>query len=491
MNISIRRPIGYSQIGRKENQEDAVWPAFPAVTAADPCIVVCDGVGGSDHGEVASQNASRVIGEYLTQVVRSGSIVGEAAVQTAVGLAYDELDGLEGPNIGRPHHVPMATTLTCVCMHAQGIATAHMGDSRIYHVRPGQGILYRSNDHSLVNALVQNGEITPEEAKTHPRRNVITRAIQSGSGSRMRAEVCQLTDILPGDYLFLCTDGVLERLTEERLVEVLSLSCSDAEKLYLLQDESLNRTNDNYTAYLVPIDAVDSPLFEEAEAGMTTGEQPLLEDDDEELIFAPLDEEPTRTESGLSVRKMIIGLAVFLLLAVTFVGGMRLGLQGLNGTSQVPLPVDTPVVQEPQPRPVVPEEHPTVERITPTPAAPAPAPATPVPATPEPVATPATPAPAPAPAPASAPATKPTTPATKPAAPVSPKKPAAPAPKPTPNPVTKPAPQPRVPVAPTPTVPVTIPPKTATPVTTPVRTVTVQQTQDIDPDPITTAGSEE
>ena len=255
MKISIRKPIGYCQIGRKDQQEDAVWPLFSEVSSNNPCIVLCDGVGGSEHGEIASQTSSKVIGEYLTKILNDNHAVSDADLHEAVNLAYDELEKID-TETSDEGIVSMATTLTCVCIHNDGIHAAHMGDSRIYHIRPGQGLLYQSADHSLVNTLLQAGEITLEEARNFPRKNVITKAIQPHGKKRFKAEVQHLTDIQSGDYIFLCCDGVLEQLTNERLVEILSMTCSDKEKLALLESESTDKTKDNYTAYLIPIDKV-------------------------------------------------------------------------------------------------------------------------------------------------------------------------------------------------------------------------------------------
>lgn len=256
MEITIRRPLGYSQIGRKDQQEDAVWPLFADVTSNNRCIVLCDGVGGSEHGEVASQTSSKVIGEYLTGIIAKSNYVCDEDVQDAVNMAYDKLEQLDTETLENGT-VSMATTLTCVCFHSEGVLAAHMGDSRIYHVRPGQGVLYESRDHSLVRTLLDAGEITEEEAKTFRRKNVITKAIQPHGTKRFRAEVKLLSDIRSGDYLFLCCDGVLEQLTVGRLFQILSMNCSDEEKLALLEAESTDKTKDNYTAYLIPIDNVE------------------------------------------------------------------------------------------------------------------------------------------------------------------------------------------------------------------------------------------
>lgn len=256
MRISIRKPLGYSQIGRKDRQEDAVWPSFGDITTENRCIVLCDGVGGSEHGEVASQTASKVIGEYLTEVIAKTNNASEQDVQDAINLAYDELERID-TEASEDGAVSMATTLTCVCLHSEGVLAVHMGDSRIYHIRPGQGVLYESRDHSLLRALLDAGELNEDEAKNFPRKNVITKALQPHGQKRFAAEVRQLTDVQSGDYLFLCCDGVLEQLTVGNLFKILSMSCSDKEKIALLEAESTGKTKDNYTAYLIPIDSVE------------------------------------------------------------------------------------------------------------------------------------------------------------------------------------------------------------------------------------------
>lgn len=292
MKITIRKPLGYSQIGRKDQQEDAVWPLFADVSTDNPCIVLCDGVGGSEHGEVASLTSSKVIGEYLTAVAKSHPVVTESDVNAAVNLAYDELEKIDTES-SEDGTISMATTLTCVCLHEEGILAAHMGDSRIYQIRPGVGLLYQSCDHSLVNALLQAGALTIEEAKTYPRKNVITKAIQPHGNKRFNAEVLQLTDVKAGDYLFLCCDGVLEQLTNERLVEILSMSCPDDEKIRLLEAESTDKTRDNYTAYLIPIDNVE-------------GESTIVQDDEVTVVIEETEIFEKKTTEERSVSELTV-----------------------------------------------------------------------------------------------------------------------------------------------------------------------------------------
>lgn len=252
--ISIRRPLTYSSIGKKSQQEDAVWPREGKSTSENRCVVLCDGVGGSDQGEVASWVASAVVGEYLTKRLKTQMSISESDIQDAINRAYDELEKIDSPRADGS--ISMATTLASVCVCDDGVYVAHIGDSRIYQVRPNHGMLYQSADHSLVNLLLEKGAITPEQVKNFPKKNVITRAIQPYGKRRYEAEVYFLDNIESGDYFFICTDGILEHLTGRRLLEILSLNISDEEKLDLLKAENAGITNDNYSAYLIPIDNI-------------------------------------------------------------------------------------------------------------------------------------------------------------------------------------------------------------------------------------------
>lgn len=336
MEITIRKPLGYSRIGRKDQQEDAVWPLFKEVSCDSPCIILCDGVGGSKHGEVASQTSSKIIGEYLTSVIRDKQVASEADVQKAVNLAYDELERIDTEHT-EDDVVSMATTLTCVCFHRDGVLAAHMGDSRIYHIRPGQGILYESRDHSLVRNLLDSGDLTEEEAKNFPRKNVITKAIQPHFGKRLSAEVKLLSDIKSGDYIFLCCDGVLEQLTVGRLFQILSMNCSDEEKLVLLEAESTDKTRDNYTAYLIAIDNVegetsptddDDVSVDEVEVEVVNDESitgatnlstaSQLKGDTPPMQMPPLSKKKSKTSLVVTIIALLVLLAVLL---VKFLNG--------------------------------------------------------------------------------------------------------------------------------------------------------------------------
>ena len=105
-----------------------------------------------------------------------------------------------------------------------------MGDSRIYHIRPDVGVLYQSRDHSLVFDLFQAGEITYEQMATFPQKNIVTRAMTPGEDNRMRSDIIHITDIQPNDYFYMCSDGMMEKMTNNELLTLFSADMDDKMK---------------------------------------------------------------------------------------------------------------------------------------------------------------------------------------------------------------------------------------------------------------------
>ena len=248
MIIKIRQPLSFSEIGRKDNQEDYLWPQPEAVTKANRVFLMCDGVGGQDSGEVASQTAATALGEYITAHPASDGIVTKAMFEEALAYGYDELDKVDTGAFRK-----MGTTMTCLVLHRGGALVAHIGDSRVYHIRPSladeqgrSGIIYQSADHSLVNDLLRAGEITEEEAADFPQKNVITRAMQPHLERRYKADILNIDDVQAGDYFFLCCDGVLEQLTNDMLGAILSdENLDDQGKIDAIKEVCDGRTRDN------------------------------------------------------------------------------------------------------------------------------------------------------------------------------------------------------------------------------------------------------
>jgi protein phosphatase len=264
MEISLRQPYSFCQLGRRGNQEDARFPDDDAPQDCKPAFIVCDGVGGQDKGEVASRTVADAIGNYMSKVDLTKPFTAQD-FQKVLNYAYTSLNK-QLETVSRE----MATTLTFVCFHKNGAFCAHMGDSRIYHVRPGVGILYQSEDHSLVNVLVHSGNLTPEEAINHPQSNVITRCmgyVEKG-GTRPTATTLQIDDIEAGDYFFLCSDGVLHKLDDTELFTILSSDTTDKEKINLIAAKSKD-SSDNNTAYLIGVESVAN---DESDSELSGGE---------------------------------------------------------------------------------------------------------------------------------------------------------------------------------------------------------------------------
>ncbi len=249
MNITIGKPCAISEIGTRLNNEDSIYPQPETVASNQRLFIVCDGVGGADKGEVASSLACDSIQSYFSTFLEGDPT--PEFIQKAIQYTEARFDDYIERN---PEAKGMATTLTLLYIGMEGVILAHIGDSRIYQFRKEE-ILYQTEDHSLVNSLIHLGEITPQEAINHPQKNVILRAIQ-GNVRPVSADVILLQDIQPGDFFFMCTDGVLETLTNERLSSIFANNrMADTIKDNIVENCN-GRTRDNFSFYIIPINQV-------------------------------------------------------------------------------------------------------------------------------------------------------------------------------------------------------------------------------------------
>ena len=257
MKLELYPPLSIHEIGQRNNQEDAIaqW---------NNCLfVLCDGMGGHEKGEVASQTVCQSLVTWFEKNVNLDDPFTDVQLCEAIEYAYQQLDQYAD---GNPRQ--MGTTLTLLYIHKQGVTAAHMGDSRIYHIRPNTGILYQSRDHSLVFDLFQTGEISYEEMASYPQKNIVTRAMIPGEDNRMRPDIIHISDILSGDYFYMCSDGMLEKISDDELVSILSSDMSDEIKHQQLIAATI-QNQDNHSAWILQVKDV---IKEEGDAQLVNEE---------------------------------------------------------------------------------------------------------------------------------------------------------------------------------------------------------------------------
>ena len=266
MKFELYAPQAIHQLGQRKNQEDSIYPVYGQATADDRFFLVCDGMGGHDKGEVASAAVCQGLSQYIADNLPQDAVLTDEMFGRALQKAFDTLDAADVAHEGK-----MGTTMTFMCLHKGGCLVAHIGDSRIYHLRPQTGqVLYRSRDHSLVQQLYELGEISYNEMGTSQRKNIILRAMQPYQEERTKATMVHITDIRPGDYFYLCSDGMLEQMEDDELLAILKDGCSDEEKVAELVKRT-EQNADNHSAYLIHVKDVEHE----------SGDEQLLSDEEE------------------------------------------------------------------------------------------------------------------------------------------------------------------------------------------------------------------
>jgi serine/threonine protein phosphatase PrpC len=236
---------------RAENEDTFV--AEPNVFA------VADGMGGHQAGEVASALAASILRERLGNGAAS-----ETAASAAIGEANEAIYGAARANSA---HTGMGTTVTALAiLHAEPgaldgaaeerLVLLNVGDSRTYRYRLGR-MQRVTVDHSYVQELVATGHITDEEARTHPRRNIVTRAL--GIEPTVRSDVWSLP-IVRGDRFVLCSDGLVDEVPDHEIADLVG-SVADPQLLAEQLVDMANRHGgrDNITVVVVDVLSGDDP----------------------------------------------------------------------------------------------------------------------------------------------------------------------------------------------------------------------------------------
>lgn len=217
---------------RSSNQDAYAVGELPGEVA---WAVVCDGMGGEAGGNIASALAVKVISEKITSAynekMRDASIKNllDSAIYAANIEVYDMA-------YSRPDLQGMGTTVVAVIVRDKTAFIAHAGDSRAYIVS-GETIQQITTDHSLVQNMVDRGEITAEQAQHHPKKNFITRAV--GVEKRIDIDFSEI-DLNDNETLILCTDGLSNFVTNNEMID----DIKDGQ-YYAFADRLVKRANKN------------------------------------------------------------------------------------------------------------------------------------------------------------------------------------------------------------------------------------------------------
>lgn len=236
--------------GRRDNMEDFIFPLHGCASPNDKLFIVCDGMGGHAKGEIASKLAGESFATYLEPHLIKP--ITEALLLDAFEHVQNKFDDYIDHN---PESKGMGTTIVLALLNQGGAVVMHCGDSRLYHFRKGE-IRWKTTDHSLVNEWVKQGIITSEEAQHHPKSNIIVRAIQGNKVQRTKPDFHIIREILPNDYLLLCTDGIYNGVTDGQLQEIIGSYEDEESKLSHIKNLCKGNSSDNYSAYLLKIHSI-------------------------------------------------------------------------------------------------------------------------------------------------------------------------------------------------------------------------------------------
>lgn len=218
--------------------------------ARAPLFAVADGMGGAQAGEVASRMAVEVLHGGLGD--GTGGTVAERLRDQVVEANHRIHDRAQSDR----QSAGMGTTLTAAYVDERRLVVVHVGDSRLYRLR--SGVLDRlTRDHSLVEELVRQGRLTPEEAAEHPQRSIITRALGPESEVAVDSEVLRVQD---GDVFMVCSDGLTAMLSDERIADIMNAGAADDGALQGRVDALVDAANeaggrDNITVLLFRVAA--------------------------------------------------------------------------------------------------------------------------------------------------------------------------------------------------------------------------------------------
>jgi protein phosphatase len=209
-------------------------------------VVVCDGMGGENGGGIASRMAADSIETALLRAASGG--MPETSLRAALLCAVQGANSVVYEYAKRsPDLTGMGTTVIAAAVRSGLVCAAYAGDSRIYSVLDGR-LVQLTRDHTVVQVLLEKGEISPEDAKHHPQRHYITRAL--GISAALDADYIE-HPLRPEELILFCTDGLYNFLSPGELLELSVKARQRQDVSPLIDRANQNGGGDNVTAVLV------------------------------------------------------------------------------------------------------------------------------------------------------------------------------------------------------------------------------------------------
>lgn len=228
--------------GRRKNNEDSFFKYSNDKLYGG---MIADGMGGHNKGDAASKLAVNIIKEYIMSHFSSDmdSFDVSELLRTAVIKANEKIYQMSVKN---PLYEGMGTTATIAMVFDKSLITAHVGDSRAYII-DDKGVQRLTKDHSYVSELIERGVIGEEEAKRHPKRNCITRAV----GTERSIIVDINIKKYKGETVLLCSDGLWAYVEDEKIYDIIKNNNEiDEAAKQLVEMAMLNESSDNITAVI-------------------------------------------------------------------------------------------------------------------------------------------------------------------------------------------------------------------------------------------------
>ena len=246
------KACGITDVGLQRHENQDTFAVERGAADGQLIAVVCDGMGGENCGQIASSLAVRAFLDELHAVLRADMTTEQ--LREAVSFCVSKANA--AVNRHAQEHTEchgMGTTLVSAVTNGSGAVICNVGDGRAYRV--GAERLERiTRDHSVVEGLIESGNITAEQARTHPNRNLITRALGVSANIVPEYNRCEIEE---GDILLLCTDGLTNMVADGDIAQVLrEVPFFDATSI--LVDRALQAGGqDNITVLLMGVEATE------------------------------------------------------------------------------------------------------------------------------------------------------------------------------------------------------------------------------------------